>query len=164
MASAKTFKVRNSADLEKMVRQINKEMSVPIQIALQEVADIVKEVWKDFVYAFWYGAYDPILYPRTEETLNAIVTSKVTKIGDLYTVKIHYDTSLIHTFSYGQYKGHPTPDLMPYLIEEGDGKTFGHPRASHAHERVMEWLRDTRDFEDAVISALKAKGINVKLR
>jgi len=123
------FNINNRSDIQKMVKQINKEMRISIELSLMQIAETVKEVWKDFVNAFWYGIYDPIVYKRTYETLNSIVTSSVSKVGDIYMVSIFYDTSLINTFQYGNYTGHENPDLMPYLIEEGVNFTIVHQRA-----------------------------------
>lgn len=152
--------IKNDADLRKFVEQISKSMKTPIKRALEEVAEIVKEMWKAHLREYWYDVYNPTQYDRTYETLESIVKTDVVENNGRFLVYIHYDTNLINRYVYA----HHDPDAMPYIVEEGDGITAGHPQASHAMERTVEWLEQKRVFENTVREYIKKEmHINVQI-
>ena len=151
--------IKNDADLRKFVKQISKSMKTDLAKALDEVAGIVRDMWKAHLQEYWYDVYSPQSYQRTYETLESIVKTEVVENRGQFRVFIHYDTDLINRYT----DAHHDPDEMPYIVEDGDGLTRGHPQASHAMKRTTNWLEQKNVFEDTIRKALKARGIDIQV-
>lgn len=151
--------IKNNADLKKFVQQISKSMKTDLAKALDEVAEIVRDMWKAHLQEYWYDVYDPKQYQRTYETLESIVKTNVVEYKGQFKVFIHYDTDLINRYT----DAHHNPDDMPYIVEDGDGLTRGHTTASHAMERTINWLEQKNIFEDTIRKVLKARGIDIQV-
>ena len=153
--------IKNDADLKRFVKQISDSMKIPLKKALDEVAEVVQEMWKAHLWTYWYDVYrapeNQSEDQRTYETLESIVRTKAIEYDGKFIVSIHYDTDLINRYT----NWHNDPDAMPYIVEEGDGLTTGHPVASHAMDRTTDWLKQKKVFENSVRNMLQQKGINI---
>ena len=155
--------IKNDADLRKFIQQMSKSMKAPLKKALDEVAEIVRDMWKAHLKEYWYDVY---LFPenlsegdRTMETIESIVKTEVVEHQGQLRVFIHYDTDLINRYT----NWHHNPDAMPYIVEDGDGLTRGHPQASHAMKRTVEWMEQKNVFENTIRKALEARGIDIQV-
>jgi len=158
--SKNSYFAKNSKDIESLVKKISNSMKKDMEQSLKQIAKVVRDQWKAFLYENWYMAYTPKVYDRTWETLESIVTTNVIKNGNAYEVTIYYDTDKIRRYTYG----HENPDLMPYIVEESTNTPGHEGKPSKAMEKTIQWLETKKEFEKTVYQELKAKGYNIYIK
>lgn len=127
-----------------------KIMEEDIGEALMNVSNELITIWKDLVETNWYSKYDPLVYSRTWQTLDAISLMDVKKVNGGYEIAISYDESKIQTIqetSPYEYVKHSDPSQQGWLVEQGFIMNNGVRReGAHALEEMINYTK-SKDFK-----------------
>lgn len=127
---------------------IAQEIEVDKKKALNLIMKEGKNKLKEYVQVYWYDAYSPISYDRTDEFLNCIDAEFINED----TVRIFYNSSKISaTFgNAGSWNIHASFDGSPFAgenfietVEFGGGGSPNNPRigyGAHALQRLRAYL------------------------
>lgn len=130
------------------LNQIAQEIEFDKQKALNLIMKEGKNKLREYVQVYWYDAYSPTFYDRTNEFLNCIDAEFV----DENTVRIFYNpTKISATFgNSGSWNIHASFDGSPFAgenfietVEFGGGGSPNNPRigyGAHALQRLRAYL------------------------
>jgi len=155
-------------DYKSLFKYINQN----IKLSLDQVAQQVQQMVKDFIIQELYQNYKPTEYDRTYEFLNSVSVSKVEEITKgKYMVQIYFDTSLIHPYitssfwnAHASVTGHNMSSFIPLFLEEGTDFPSLYPREGiHSMETIREDLDRSKKYMGMIKEFLEKKGFKVEL-
>ena len=142
-----------------------KDINNGIERAMESVAEIVRDIWRDLVEEKFYSVYEPSTYIRTFESIDAITSFPVTKVGGNYMVEISYDESKLITrrpASGGDWGVHTSPSEQGGFIEWGWEMPNGQFRqGAHAIEEMMRYVK-SNDFVALFKNEMRKLGYTFK--
>lgn len=159
------FMVRNQNDFFKY---LNSTIKPRIKYSLQQSAEDVEQMVRDYLMETLYST-SPSEYERTYELVNSVTHTNVEQVGDVFYVKIYYDTDKIkphileHKWNqHATFWGVDMSEYLPLWIEKG---TEGNPYYQHEDYRVIETVAGwTTLITKKIREHLKNNGLNVKIR
>lgn len=164
MATFKSFKALNS--------HVDNKVAL---IAQKQMGEYVRSVLRQWVVNTVY-ADTPNQYDRTYDFLNSLTIDSVSKVGNITSCSVYFDSSKIkphevdgwwnqHMSVFGYYQdkinSEPINEMLPYYLNYGtDSPIYSH-EPSEFIEKAFKELNNG-SFKRKMIAYLATQGINAK--
>ena len=145
-----------------------KRMEEDIGEALMNVSNQLIEIWKELVQINFYDRFEPQVYSRSYQSLDAISLLTINKSANGYEITMGYDESKINTYeatSNGYtYTAHENPELQGGYLESGFVMNNGVRReGAHALEEMLKYV-NSRDFKALFENECRKLGYGVTFK
>lgn len=165
------FDIRTTADLQKMMKYVEKH----VKFALEDVAKVVEEEIKYYVKTNLYDDYEPSAYTRTYDYINSLTVKKANKIDNGYEVELFFDTdkifprppdglgrwsrhSSITSYNTGG-SGDDVSHMIPHWLEYGVSGSLWDRDGIYSMENTKEIMEQTKYHLHEIVKALGKRGI-----